>query len=72
MSTEVLVKKLNIEVKSLRRTVRGIEHTLFAAHDPEGEYKPAFVVKMLKRLAEKGPLYRFTGKADFLKHVRAD
>lgn len=71
MTTETLVRKLNNEVSTLRRDLETVKKILFAAYrDPEGEYRPSFVKKMLKR--EKGhPMYRFTTKETFLKHVRA-
>ncbi len=75
MTTATLVKKLNKEVETLRRDVRDIKNALLlptsAVRDPEGEYRPAFVKKVLRRMREKGPVYRFTTKEAFLQHVRS-
>lgn len=75
MTTATLVKKLNREVKTLRRDVRDIKKVLSlpasVMHDPEGEYRASFVQKVLKRAWNKGPVHRFTTKEAFLKHVRS-
>lgn len=71
MTTQTLVKKLNKEVSTLRRDMEIVKKAVFAGYrDPEGEYRPSFVKKMLKREKER-PIYRFTTKEAFLKHVRA-
>ncbi len=72
MTTELLVKKLNKEVGTLKREVNEMKKFFFAPlKDPEGEYKKSFIKKMLSREASKGPFYRFTDKESFLKHVRS-
>ena len=71
MTTQTLVKKLNKEVSTLRRDVEVVKRMIFAGYrDPEGEYRPSFVRKMLKREKER-PIYRFTTKEAFLKHIHA-
>lgn len=72
MTTQTIVKKLNKEISILRRDVEGMKKALFAVYrDPEGEYKPAFVKKMLKRMSSRGTVHRFTTKEEFLRHVRS-
>jgi len=70
MSTQLLVKEINKEVEELRSDVKEIKKFLFAPlKDSEGEYKESFVKKMFARVQSHGPLYRFTSKQSFLKHV---
>lgn len=72
MTTQTLVRKLNKEVSTLRKDVEVVKRMLFAGYrDPEGEYRPGFVKKILRREKER-PIYRFTTKEAFLKHVRGD
>lgn len=75
MTTATLIKKLNKEVETLQRDVRDIKKALLlpvsSVRDPEGEYRPAFVKKVLRRMASKGPVYRFTTREEFLRHVRS-
>ena len=72
MTTATLVKKLNKDVETLQKEVRYIKRMLVTpARDPEGEYRPSFVKKMLLREKSKGPFYRFTDKESFLTHVRS-
>ena len=72
MATQTLIKKIDKDVTTLKKDM-GVVKTLLAAtyRDPEGEYRPAFVKKMIKRMASRGPFYRFTNKENFLRHVRA-
>lgn len=73
MTTQTLVKKLNKEVSTLRRDMEIIKKAVLASYrDPEGEYRPSFIKKMQKRMASKGPVYRYTTKEAFLRHVRSD
>ncbi len=69
MTTAMLVKKLNKEMETLRRDVRDIKKALLlpvsSARDPEGEYRPAFIKKVLAREKEVAR-YRFTTKKYFL------
>ncbi|MBI4087324.1 MAG: hypothetical protein HY434_00645 [Candidatus Liptonbacteria bacterium] len=67
MTTKILDQKtreLKREVELLRSFVIGR-----AGQDPEGEYNPAFVRKVLKAAEEK-PKYEFKDAPSFLKHVR--
>lgn len=66
MTQAVIQSKLNqlqIELKLLRSFVIGI-----IGKDPEGEYRPEFVKKMLKITREK-PIHTFTSKKEFLAHL---
>ena len=67
MTTATLVKKLNKEVATLRQDVRDIKKTLSlpasVVRDPEGEYRPAFIKKILLREREPAK-YRFTTKSE--------
>lgn len=69
MTTATLVRKLNKRVETLQRDMRSIKKILFVPpRDPEGEYRPSFVKKILAR--EKEPAaYRFTTKEDFLRQL---
>ena len=72
MTTQTLVRKLNKEVLTLRKDMEVVKNVLLATYrDPEGEYRPAFIKKLQKRMASKGPMYRFTTKEAFLRHVRS-
>lgn len=72
MTTQTLVRKLNKDVSTLRKDMEVVKNVLLSTYrDPEGEYKPAFVRKMLKRISSRGPVYRFTTKEAFLRYVRS-
>lgn len=72
MTTQTLVKKLSKDISTLRRDVEVVKNMILTTYrDPEGEYRPSFVKKMLKRMASKGPVHRFTTKEAFLRHVRS-
>jgi len=72
MTTLTLVKKLGGEVEELKSDLRQMKQFLFAPlKDTEGEYKDAFVKKMLNRSQNQAPLYKFTDEASFLNHVRS-
>ncbi len=72
MTTQTLIKKIDKKVSTLQKDMEAVKRMLAATYrDPEGEYRPAFVKKMLKRMASKGPTYRFTTKEEFLRHVRS-
>ncbi len=72
MTTQTLVKKLNKDVSVLRKDMEVVKNLLLAGYrDPEGEYKPAFVKKMLKRMSSRGTMYHFATKEAFLRHVRS-
>lgn len=71
MTTQTLIKKLNKDVSVLRRDMEAVKKMLFAEYrDPEGEYRPSFIKKVLKREKEY-PIYRFATKEAFLKHIYA-
>ncbi|PIR86927.1 MAG: hypothetical protein COU11_02840 [Candidatus Harrisonbacteria bacterium CG10_big_fil_rev_8_21_14_0_10_49_15] len=71
MSTEMQVKKLNAEVKKLRKEVAEFRQLFFAVpEDNEGEYKEVFIKKITKRASSGNPLKQFSSKKDFLQHVR--
>lgn len=70
MSTDMVVRKLNKEVKELRGEVRRIHDVLVQVMtDEEGEYQRTFIKKVLLQEKEK-PLFRYTTPAAFLRHVR--
>ena len=71
MTTQTLIKKLNKDISTLRKDIKEVKTFLMKPRDPEGEYRPAFVKKMLERAQSKGPFYLFTDKESFLKHVRS-
>ena len=58
------VKELKREIELLRSFVIGQ-----AGKDPEGEYRPEFVRRILKAAKEK-PKYEFKDATSFLKHIR--
>lgn len=71
MSTQVMVRKLNREVGNLRRDFSVLQEILLASvRDAEGEYRAAFIKKMLRRAKEE-PRYCFTNARAFLKHIHA-
>ena len=57
------VKELKREIELLRSFVIGQ-----AGKDPEGEYRPEFVRRILKAAKEK-PKYEFKDTTSFLKHI---
>ena len=69
MTTATLVKKLSKQVETLQRDMQSIKKVVFALpRDPEGEYRPSFVKKILAR--EKEPTtYSFTTNEDFLRQL---
>ncbi len=72
MSTQILIKKLNLEVEGLKDDVREMKKFLFAPlRDSEGDYRESFVKKMLVRSQNRGPFYKFANKESFLNHVRS-
>jgi len=72
MSTQILIKKLNLEVEGLKNDVREMKKFLFAPlRDAEGDYRESFVKKMLVRSQNRGLFYKFANKESFLKHVRS-
>lgn len=67
MSTQTLVRKLSHEVRTLRKDISDIRTlVLKTIRDEEGEYKSAFVRKMMRR-ARDIPAHRYTDRASFMK-----
>ena len=63
---EKIVRELSLEVARLRSFVIGT--TL--EKDPEGDYKPEFVKKILKAARSKTKGIRFTTPEVFLKRIK--
>lgn len=62
------VARLEREVRSLRDVIINIS----LAKDPEGEYKPEFVKRVLAAAKnDAGPFYIFKGKESFRKLLRS-
>ena len=69
MNTQILVQKLNNDVKELKDDIKGIKNLLFAPlKDTEGDYSKLFVKKMFARSKRNRPFYQFANKETFLKH----
>jgi hypothetical protein len=62
---ETKVDELSMEVARLRSMVIG----LVSEKDPEGEYRPAFVKKVLKAMNDKSMLV-FEGKGSLLRQLK--
>ena len=58
------IEKLEREVRQLRSFVIGQ-----IGRDPEGEYRPEFVTRILK-IAKSKPVYTYTGRGSFLKLLK--
>jgi hypothetical protein len=68
MSTKTIEKQLNnlnLQLVMLRSVVINV----VGEQDPEGQYRPEFVDKMLKLMQKKQKGVKFTNSADFLKLV---
>jgi hypothetical protein len=68
MSTKTIEKKLN----SLTREMAMLRSVLMAAiaeKDPEGEYRPEFVKRMLALTKRKQVSRRLRGSADFPRKI---
>lgn len=72
MTTQT-AEKIYREVKELRKETEFLKSAVLSAlHDPEGEYKPSFVRKLLKQAIERPKkIYKFTTPENFIKHVRS-
>lgn len=71
MAVQTNVAQLNKELKNVKGDLREMKKFLFSpTKDPDGEYKSAFVRKMLVRAQGGGHTRRFKGKSSFLKDVR--
>jgi len=62
---EKQLSELTVEVRLLRSAVI----SLIAERDPEGEYRPEFVKKILRLAKQKQNGVKFTNAADFLKRI---
>lgn len=71
MTTQI-AEKIYKEVRGLRQETEFLKSAVLSIlRDPEGEYKPAFVRRMLRIAAERPKkLYRFTTPENFVKHIR--
>lgn len=60
------------ELQRLRREVSLLRGGLISVlgEDPEGEYRPEFIVELLGA-AEETPTYRFTNSQGFLRALRS-
>lgn len=72
MTTQT-AEKIYKEVRELRKETEFLKSAVLSIlRDPEGEYKPAFVRRMLKLAAEKPKkLYRFSTPENFVQHIRS-
>ncbi|HLY63573.1 MAG TPA: hypothetical protein VKV95_22775 [Terriglobia bacterium] len=69
MGTKTIEKQLSDlthQVDLLRSAVYGV----VGESDPEGQYRPEFVKRMIKLARKKSNGVKFTGRADFLKRIR--
>lgn len=66
-------EKIYREVKELRKETEFLKSAVLSVlKDSEGEYKPAFVRRILKLAAGKPKqLYKFTTPENFIKHIRS-
>lgn len=72
MTTQT-AEKIYHEVKELRKETSFLKKAVISLlRDPEGEYKPAFVRRMLKLAAERPKkLHKFTTQENFVKNIRS-
>jgi hypothetical protein len=69
MATTTIQKQLN-ELTQQVVLLRSAVISIVGERDPEGEYRPEFVKKMLALARKKSKGVKFTGPADFLKRIR--
>ena len=62
---EKTIKSLSFEVASLRSFLIAV----VSNRDDEGEYKPEFVIEILRETREK-PTLRYSGKGSLLKQIK--
>ena len=63
---------LQKEIIELKAKLSLLEKAVMAPFDEEGEYKPAFVRSMLRRVAEKPKLvFEYKKRRDLLKQLHA-
>ena len=76
MNTVVLTKELAAlpkKMERIEREVKSLREAISSSYiekDPEGEYAPEFVKKVLASLNDK-PIYHFRDKESFLEHLRS-
>lgn len=68
MTTKALEKQVN-ELTQQIVILRSAVISVVGERDPEGEYRPEFVRRILKLARKKSPAITFTGSADFLKQI---
>ncbi|MCX6731720.1 MAG: hypothetical protein NTX55_01905 [Candidatus Parcubacteria bacterium] len=65
MTTQT-AEKIYREIKALKEETRNLKDLVFLAiRDSEGEYRPSFVKRILKKACSK-PEFTFVNKTDFL------
>ncbi|MDP2669102.1 MAG: hypothetical protein Q8P07_04690 [bacterium] len=66
-------EKIYREVKELRKETEFLKNAVLSImKDPEGDYKPSFVGKILKRALENPKkIYKFTTPENFIRHIRS-
>lgn len=68
MPVKVIEKKLNTLSRELAM-LRSMLMAMVAEKDPEGEYRPEFVARMLSLAGTKRKSIAFKGSGDFLKKI---
>jgi len=68
MSTKTIEEKLNMMDRELVMLRSALMATI-AQKDPEGEYRPEFVRRILGIAKKKGKKIPFTGVEDFLRRI---
>ena len=72
MATELMVKKINKEIRTLRRDISQVKKLIFRAFpDLEGEYRTVFVKKIEKRVVEAVEILIKEGKDKAMSLVNA-
>jgi hypothetical protein len=68
MPTKTIEKQLN-NLNQHMAMLRSVVINVIGEKDPEGEYKPEFVGRMLKLMSRKTSGVKFINSADFLKMI---
>ena len=71
MSNQATLNKLNHKIEDMKREIDLLRSFAIsiAGKDPEGEYRPEFIKKVLAASKEK-PLYEFKDAKSFLRQIR--
>lgn len=69
MTTKTIERKVNDLSKEVAN-LRSLVISVVTSKDPEGEYKPSFVKRVLKSMKDSGPIYKYQGKGSFLKQLK--